>query len=130
MMLITCAVWLWLYAKRLPYLYKQHIAPQSVATPERMTALLPEHIQYPAHNLCNLSELPVLFYVLCLMATYLNVQSSNLQFLAWSFVILRGLHSFIHCSINRVELRFSSYILSSIALWLFLGAMVLAVWRI
>lgn len=127
MMLITFAVWLCLYAKRLPYLLKNQIVPQSIATPKRLSAKLPEHIQYPAHNLHNLSELPIIFYTLCLTATYLNIQSDSVQLLAWGFVILRGLHSLIHCSTNQVTLRFSSYMLSSIVLWLFLADMLLKV---
>ncbi len=130
MMLLTFLVWLSLYAKRLPYLLKHQIAPQSVATPEQMTAMLPAHIHYPANNLRNLSELPVLFYALCLIATYLNVQSGSLQFLAWSFVILRGLHSIIHCSYNCVTHRFVFYMLSSLVLWVFLISVAYHIWKI
>ncbi|MFZ3193941.1 MAG: MAPEG family protein [Moraxellaceae bacterium] len=118
MMGVTAAVWVALYAKRLPYLLKHQIDPQSIRTPDLMQAAVPEQVQYPAYNLRNLFELPVLFYMLCLATMQLQAETPLLLGLAWLYVALRALHSMIHCSYNRVAHRFAAYFLSTIALWL------------
>ena len=120
MMGMTAAVWVTLYAKRLPYLLKHQIDPQSLRTPDLMQAAVPEQVQYPAYNLRNLFELPVLFYGLCLATLQLQAETPLLLGLAWLYVGLRALHSMIHCSYNRVQHRFAAYLLSTIVLWLML----------
>ena len=44
-----------------------------------------------------------------------------------AFFLLRVLHSIVHCTINRVMLRFQIYALSSLALWFMLGRVVIDV---
>ncbi len=54
----------------------------------------------------NLFELPVLFYLLCLLIyAGADVQLPDLV-LAWAFVLSRAIHSFIRASSNRVPRRF------------------------
>jgi hypothetical protein len=98
---------------------KSHrVHPQKVRTPERVVSVIPEDVQYPANNLNNLLELPILFYAICL---YLYVTGS-VDFLymigAWSYVGLRAVHSAIQCTTNIVMHRFSVYMASSLVLWL------------
>jgi hypothetical protein len=40
---------------------------------------------------------------------------------AWLFVALRILHSYVHCTSNRVMLRFQLYVAASLALWFMLA---------
>ena len=85
--------------------------------PEKGAALFPEQVNWPAYNLKNLFELPVLFYALCL---YLYVsQSVDPVFVwsGWAYVGLRAAHSLVHCTVNIVKLRFAAYLLSSLVLW-------------
>ncbi|MBC7170913.1 MAG: MAPEG family protein [Polyangiaceae bacterium] len=82
-----------------------------------MTAVIPEAVEYPAYNLRNLTEVPVLFYATCLGLFALDrVDAAHLG-LAWAFVGFRVLHSLVHCTMNNVMTRFTLYVLSSIALW-------------
>lgn len=129
MMGVTAGVWVALYAKRLPYLLTHNIDPQSIRTTELMQAALPETVHYPAYNLRNLFELPVLFYGLCLVGTQLQLQSTLLVQLAWAYVVLRAIHSVIHCTYNRVTHRFAVYGLSSMVLWTMLAMVSAAVWQ-
>ena len=72
---------------------------------------------YPAQNLRNLFELPVVFYALCL---YLYVTgTADLAYVigAWLFVGLRALHSAVHCSLNIVMLRFAAYMAGALVVW-------------
>lgn len=127
MMGVTAGVWGCLYIKRIPYLLREKINPQSIRTPELMSTAVPEHIQYPAYNLRNLFELPVIFYGVCLITAHLQLESPLLVGLAWSYVVLRAIHSVIHCSYNRVTHRFATYFLSSLVLWVMLAQLMLLV---
>ncbi len=116
--LLTFVVWVLMYIKRLTFLLGNNIHPQRLTTPEKVAEVLPDKVTYPAHNLRNLFELPVVFYALCL---YLYVTGTvDVLYLigAWLFVVLRAVHSAIHCTQNIVILRFAAYMAGAIVLWL------------
>lgn len=127
MVSVTACVWLYMYFQRIPYLLSHKIDLQLVRTPDAMTSLLTEKVQLPAYNLRNLFELPVLFYVLCLVAIFLDINNSLMINLAWSYVLLRAIHSIIHCTYNHVMHRFIAYFLSSLVLWIMLIDLILYV---
>lgn len=114
MVLLNFLVWLRLYQTRLGEMKRRRIHPQTVASAAQMAALEDTRA---ADNFRNLSELPVLFYAAMLLILLLPMHSTLLLVLSWCFVALRYLHSFIHCTYNRVKDRFTAYLLSSIALW-------------
>lgn len=114
MVALTFLVWLRLYQTRLAEMKRRHIHPQAVASSIQMATLEDTRA---ADNFRNLFELPVLFYVAMLLIITSQIQSSALLILAWAFVALRCLHSYIHCTYNRVKDRFSAYLFSSLALW-------------
>lgn len=120
MMLLTMLVWMYMYVLRLGHIAKARIDPQELTTAYRAAKHFPEHIAYPADNLRNLFEMPVLFYALCVYLYVTATVDSLTVVLAWTFVALRAVHSAIHCTINRVHWRFIAYMLSSIALWVML----------
>ena len=125
MLSLTFLVWVLLYVRRIGYMTKHRIHPQRVTTPEKGKALIPEDVSYPAYNLANLFELPVVFYALCL---YLYVTGNVDQIYvaaAWVFFVLRVLHSIVHCTFNRVIVRFWLYALSALALWFMLARAVI-----
>ena len=66
MLLLTVLVWLYMYVRRLSWMFANGIDPQRLASPEGKAATLPEAIERPANNLKNLFEMPVLFYAVCL----------------------------------------------------------------
>ena len=125
MMVLTAVVWFVLYARRIPAMRRIGRPAQEYTTPDKGLGLLPEVVSYPAHNLRNLLELPVLFYALCL---YLHVTGTAAQadiIAAWIFLFFRIVHSAIHCTVNIVMARFVAYVLSSFALWFMLARAVL-----
>lgn len=73
-----------------------------------------------ADNFMNLFEMPVVFYVIILLAIALNKFTSITLFLAWGFVFLRYSHSFIHCTYNKVMDRFKAFALSNFILFILL----------
>jgi hypothetical protein len=117
MVLLTLVVWVYMYVRRLTFIVGNQVDAQQFTTPEKASRIVPEEIQWPAHNFRNLLELPVIFYAICL---YLYVTGSvdpvYLGAALW-FVALRAVHSFVHCSTNIVKARFASYMLASLSLW-------------
>ena len=118
MVLLNLLVWLRLYQTRLGEMKRRRIHPQSVASSAQMAALEDTRA---ADNLRNLFELPVLFYAAVLLIIVSRSDSLVLLALAWAFVALRYLHSYIHCTYNRVKDRFSAYLFSGLALWALWG---------
>ena len=116
MALLSSLVWLRLFQTRIGEMKRRQIHPQQVATSVQ-TSLLED--TRAADNFRNLFELPVLFYLAILLAIHLNFENIILLLLAWAFVALRFLHSYIHCTYNRVMDRFRVYLISGIMLWSF-----------
>ncbi len=127
--ILTGIVWALMYTRRLSYMFANKIDPQSVATPELMSASLPSYIHNASNNLKNLCELPVVFYAVC--AFLLLSQRVDMLFVnaAWAYVGLRVLHSLIHCTVNTVKFRFTAYFLSSLVLWSMVVRLALAVFQ-
>jgi len=115
---ITAVVWLRLYFERVGEMRARRIRPQDIATKQQSTEIL--HKVNASDNFSNLFEVPVLFYVLCILAFTTQMVTPFLLGSAWAFVALRGLHSLIHCTYNQVMHRFAAYLLSTLllfALW-------------
>lgn len=120
LMTLTFIVWIVMYLRRINYIVSQRIDPERLKTPEQGASIIPEAISYPAHNLRNLTELPVLFYALCLYLYATNSVDLSYVVAAWLFVTFRSLHSAVHCTSNRVMHRFRLYMLAALALWFML----------
>ena len=83
--------------------------------------LLSSRLQQLDRNFTNLLEVPVLFYLWCLVVMVLQLQATELMTLAWVYVGMRVVHSFIHVTYNNVNHRFLVFVSSClllIAMWL------------
>lgn len=113
---LTGVVWFVLYARRIPYMIRNRIAPDAVASRIKAAELLAP-VSAPANNFANLLELPVLFYVLVVFATLTGRTGEGMTAAAWVFVALRAVHSLIHCTYNKVLHRFLVYAAGALVLW-------------
>ena len=113
---LTCVVWFVLYARRIPYMMRNRIKPDAVASRAQVVELLGP-VQAPANNFNNLLELPVLFYLLAVVATLTERTGEAMTAAAWAFVALRVLHSLIQCTYNKVMHRFLVYSAGALVLW-------------
>lgn len=116
---ITAAVWLRLFSERIGEMRARRIRPQDIATKQQATEILRK--VNASDNFSNLFEVPVLFYVLCILAFTTQMVTPFMLGGAWAFVALRGLHSLIHCTYNHVMHRFVAYLLSSLILFVLWG---------
>lgn len=81
---------------------------------------VPGEVAVPNRNFMNLLELPVLFYVVCLMYYVTNRVDTLVLTLAWIYAGLRVFHTVIHVTYNHVFHRLSFFVISNfalIALW-------------
>ena len=65
----------------------------------------PEHVRKVSNNMNNQFETPILFYVLCGVATYVGETGVLMTFLAWAWFVSRLVHTAVHVTVNRVPLR-------------------------
>lgn len=72
----------------------------------------PEKLAVHSRHVVNLFETPVLFYVICLVAEVTAQSGFVIVGLAWAFVVLRLMHSYVHMTHNTVSVRFRLFILS------------------
>lgn len=119
---LTFVVWLRMFQTRVGEMKRRRIHPQSVAHSAQMAQMVED--SRAADNFRNLFELPVLFYAAMLLSLQAGIDSVAMQALAWAFVALRFLHSYIHCTYNRVMDRFKAYVLSGFVLWAIWGLLV------
>ena len=61
---------------------------------------VPPSVSLPNQNYTNLLELPVLFYVVCLMLYVTNNVDVIALYLAWAFVGFRLIHTVVHLTSN------------------------------
>jgi hypothetical protein len=119
-MLLTLLAWVYLYARRIPFIRGSGLSPDELALPGRLAALAPAAVANPSDNLKNLFELPVLFYALVLYLFATGQVDGVYVAAAWMFAAFRALHSAVHCTWNRVIVRFYLYLVASLALWFML----------
>ena len=76
----------------------------------------PEAVQKTGNHFRNLTEMPPLFYIICLTVMFLGRTDVFFIMLAWSYVALRVGHSLIHLTVNKVAPRFFLFAASNILL--------------
>jgi len=74
---------------------------------------VPGDVSIPNRAYMNLLEIPVLFYVICLMLFVSARVDQTFLYLAWVYVGLRVLHSLIHTTYNNVYHRLTVFALSN-----------------
>lgn len=126
MVLLTFIVVFAMLKERIAEMKERRIHPQSAPSSSQLSNVLKN--TKGADNYKNLLEMPVLFYVLCiiLMLTTQNL-SPALLYMAWAYVALRYWHSFVHVGYNKVMTRFKIFLSSVVVL---LMMWVLSVWSL
>ena len=97
----------------------KRLHPQKAATTQTMAGCL-ENVG-AADNFRNLFETPVLFYALVACAIGVSYVPLWLAVGGWCYVVLRVVHTLIHCTYNRVMHRLAVFTLSFVllvALWI------------
>ena len=87
----------------------------------------PEQVVKVSNNIANQFELPVLFYVLCLVLYSIDTVDVTALVLAWLFVLSRVAHAYVHIGSNYVPMRFRLFLLGCLVL---IAMLILVVWAL
>ncbi len=109
-------MWLWMYAMRIPAIMKSGMTLDPEAVNGVQMASLPARVRWKADNYNHLMEQPTIFYATALSLVLLGVEGGWCVALAWAYVGLRVVHSLLQALVNKIEVRFGLFVLSSLAL--------------
>ena len=115
-MLLTLLVWVYMYVRRLSFIFSKRLDPKQM-TPSELARLTPSQVSTPSDNLKNLFEMPTVFYAVVLHIYVTNKVDAVYVAAAWTFFLFRALHSVVHCTFNFIPLRFVLYVISAMAVW-------------
>jgi hypothetical protein len=119
-MALTFVVWVYMYVRRIRFITSNDLAPGDLSAPGALAQLSPPAVNNPSDNFKNLFEIPVLFYALALYLFATSRVDSTYVTAAWIFAGFRALHSAVHCTFNLVMLRFTLYLVSTVAVFFML----------
>lgn len=80
-----------------------------------LNGVLPDVVNWKAHNYSHLTEQPTLFYAAVTILAIMGASGMDVV-LAWAYVAIRIVHSLWQATVNRVPVRFRLFLLSSLCL--------------
>ena len=114
---VTAVVWIAMLVQRARHMSRHDIKPQDV--PSRAVADAKFGDAQATNNaLMNLFEVPVLFYVLCVVLLVTGTTDQIFMSFAWLYVSLRAVQAAVHVTYNDVLHRGLAYLTSTTLLWL------------
>jgi hypothetical protein len=105
-----------MYITRLPAIFKMKMKLDPNAPRGEQMNLLPPSVRWKADNYNHLMEQPTIFYAVAIVLGVIGEGNGANANLAWAYVILRVIHSLVQSLINKIELRFVLFLLSSLVL--------------
>ena len=106
--------------------YRGQVSPKDFRYGE--SERVPPEARLPSRNYVNLLEMPLLFYVACVVLYVLGAVDVAAIALAWAYVASRAVHSLIHLTYNNVFHRLAAFAVSNVvllAIWIRLVLVVL-----
>ena len=87
----------------------------------------PDYLLISRHHYKNFFEIPILFYLLCLVLYMIDDVSAIDLWIAWLFVLFKGIHSYIRITSNYVPYRAYSF---NVCVFLLFGGWIILVIKI
>ena len=112
----TIVIWAWMLATRLPALRAAGVKLGKLrgGTGRGAEGVVPDEVQWKAHNYNHLHEAPTVFYAVALALAVMGHGDGLNAALAWLFVALRIVHSLIQTLWNKVIWRLAAYVVSQL----------------
>ena len=119
--IVALAAWsllmlIWLYATRIPAMQRAGIKPGQISNDPNAASKLPPWARNVADNYNHLMEQPTIFYATGFALQLMNMTDQNTVMLAWAYVGLRVVHSFVQATVNIILVRFGIFVIASIVL--------------
>jgi len=112
----TFVMWTWMYATRIPAIRRARMRLDPMAPRGEQMATLPAQVRWKADNYNHLFEQPTVFYAVALVLALVTRGDGTDVVLAWTYVVLRVMHSVFQATINKIEVRFLLFVVSSLVL--------------
>jgi len=109
-------MWGWMYLTRIPAIRRARMRLDPFAPRGEQMSTLPAEVRWKADNYNHLMEQPTLFYAVALVLALVGQGDGSNLTLAWAYVGLRVVHSLVQSLINKIEIRFTLFFLSSLLL--------------
>jgi hypothetical protein len=116
LVLWTFVMWIWMYATRLPAIRRAGMKLDPSRPRGEQMAELPAEVRWKADNYNHLFEQPTVFYPVVIIAALVPASGSIELGLAWTYVAFRVAHSVLQATVNKIEVRFALFFLSSLVL--------------
>lgn len=124
----SMVMWAWMYATRIPAIQAAGLKLDPNAPRGEQMATLPPGVRWKADNYNHLMEQPTLFYAVALALAIMGKGDGWHLVFAWAYVVLRVVHSLVQVLVNKIELRFLLFLLSSIPLLALIVGAARALW--
>lgn len=82
---------------------------------QNLDGVLPDQVQWKSHNYAHLMEQPTIFYPTVVILALMGGSATDVM-LAWGYVAIRIVHSLWQATVNRIPVRFTLFILSTVCL--------------
>ena len=113
MVALTFGLMFWMASQRTACIKRGEVKMKDMALGQ---PAWPERVQQIGNAYHNQLQLPMLFYVLVIMAYITRFADLLFVLMSWVFVVLRYYHAFVHVTSNRVPHRFSVFAASAVVL--------------
>ncbi|PVH93958.1 hypothetical protein DM02DRAFT_603238 [Periconia macrospinosa] len=107
---------IWMYATRIPAIYKYNVSFDENKVKEDKHTKIPVKVHRMADNYNNLHEQPQVFYAVAITLTLLGDNHYYTRLAAWGYVGMRLVHSLWHNLVNEPFVRFCLFSTSSVVL--------------
>lgn len=77
---------------------------------------VPPSVAWKSHNYAHLMEQPTIFYATVMILAIAGAATPLLVSVAWAYTLLRVAHSIWQATINKVNIRFVLFLLSTLCL--------------
>ena len=124
---LVFVVWFTMFIRHSISLKKSGLDAQAIALPEQLLEVFPASVRLAGNNLRNLFEIPVVFVGISLCIYVTNTVDTFYLRAAWLYVGLRVVHSLIHCTVNRVDIRFLAWFASCWVVWVMAARFALSI---
>ncbi len=112
----TFVMWTWMYVTRIPAIQRARMRLDPNAPRGEQMASLPPRVRWKADNYNHLMEQPTVFYAVALALAISGREAELDVTLAWAYVAIRVAHSVFQATVNKIEVRFVLFVLSSLVL--------------
>lgn len=116
-MLLVIALFFLLASRKMKAVKAKQVNPKETALDNKAWT---DDVIKVSNNIANQFETPLLFYVLCTVTFLVGLVDTVSLVFAWSYVVLRYVHCFVHIGSNTVPLRMKIFALSLLIILLML----------